>query len=104
MSWFWIRPPSRIEWPLLTLIVLVSRRWVKVGELMVEEVVVSTSLTDWLISMVTKPPEFTRGVTSRMMPVSLYWTLLSTNGLAVTVLVAVWVMIGTTSPTWSRAV
>ena len=58
---------------------------------------------DWVMSMVTKPLALTWGVTSMTTPVSRYCTLFTVSGALVRVLVAVWVTIGTTSPTCSRA-
>ena len=58
-------------WPSCTTTREVMLRCRKVGLSMPEArgVVVSTSLTCWSTSMVTRPPLLTRGVTSRMTPV-----------------------------------
>ena len=68
----WISPARPIVWPSCT----TTRDWTdrskKVGELMpgVVGAVVSMLLTSCEMSSVTRPPLFTRGVTSVMTPVS----------------------------------
>lgn len=56
--------------PSFTATLVATRRCRIVGELMVEVVVGTTSLTSWLMSSTTRPFLFTRGVTDRMTPVS----------------------------------
>jgi len=73
------------------------RCWI-VGESMPEVVVFTTALTSCSISSCTRPLSLMRGVTDRITPVSCIVIELTIAVLAVTVLVAVWVVIGTWSP------
>ena len=69
-----------------------------VGESIPDEVVFTTALTSCSISSCTLPLSLMRGVTERITPVSCMVIELTMAVLAVTVLVAVWVVIGTWSP------
>ncbi len=66
--------------------------------------VAATSLTSWLISIVTMPPWLTRGVTFRMTPVARYSMVLMTGEEPPTTLWPCEVAIGTWSPTCKVAV
>ena len=97
-----IRPASMTVWPFCTDTELLTRRCDTVG-VSVAVAVAAMELICCSISMETTPLAFTRGRTFRMMPVSLYSTLLTTAAVGVSTAVAVRVRIGTWSPTCSTA-
>ena len=72
-----ISPPRTMDSPEATTTVVVVVRWLMSGLAPGTEVGRGT-LTSWLISSVTWPPELMRGVTDSRIPVSMYWKLLMT--------------------------
>ncbi len=59
-------PPSARVWPSFTATLVATRRWRIVGELIVEVVVGTTSLTSWLMSRTTRPFLFNGVVAQRL--------------------------------------
>ena len=100
----WIIPPSATASPSETVTVVLTRRCWMVGESMPELVVRATFDTSCSMSSRTRPLSLTRGVTERITPVSRIWTVFTIGASGFITERAVWVTMGTSSPTCNTAV